>query len=101
MPLPTAVGAVSPMTVPFPKSPLQLPPHANRVQPVATVDRTTMRTNAFVFDTAVPFDRAMVGELSRSRSRPFGPWSGAEVVGRPGLEPGTLGLKVPCSNPMS
>lgn len=22
-------------------------------------------------------------------------------VGRPGLEPGTLGLKVPCSNPMS
>jgi hypothetical protein len=23
------------------------------------------------------------------------------MVGRPGLEPGTLGLKVPCSNPMS
>ena len=23
------------------------------------------------------------------------------LVGRPGLEPGTLGLKVPCSNPMS
>ncbi len=23
------------------------------------------------------------------------------VVGRPGLEPGTLGLKVPCSSPMS
>jgi hypothetical protein len=29
---------------------------------------------------------------------PWGPIPWADFVGRPGLDPGTLGLKVPCSS---
>ena len=44
---------------------------------------------------------ATLQSVSRRYTRERRGFGLVNQVGRPGLEPGTLGLKVPCSNPMS